>query len=269
VLTILQNNRSRRVTIGRAAQHFGGLVKRALLAVGCGVAFAGALWVPASAAAAQYVGIGAHPWVVVLCNFSDDEATPHSQAYYQEMFSDQGVGLGGLLDYWHDVSFGQLSISGTMVTNWATARSPSNTSQTLTLAQFEALSNDSQRVEACADGADQAADAAGQPIDWSDYWGVIAITGVPTPGNSQSYVGQQSLQIGTGSYSLAATDLGPEVDDTVAAHEMGHGFGLIHSRALSTPTDDYYDCTDVMSAVSCVSQFKVGAGLFGDGEVRW
>ncbi|HWC86670.1 MAG TPA: Ig-like domain-containing protein [Solirubrobacteraceae bacterium] len=127
------------------------------------------LWTVSSASASLFVGTGTHPWVVVLCNFSDEAAQPNTQAYYQQMFSDAGAGQLGELDYWHDVSFGQVSISGTTVTNWVTARDPNNVSNSLNRAQWSALGR-FDKIRACADGADQTS-----TINWSNYWGVIAI----------------------------------------------------------------------------------------------
>jgi hypothetical protein len=328
----------RRGQLGRA-------VMRGLLWVGCAVAVLAGLWLPAPARAgtgpAHFVGTGTHPWVVVLCNFSDDQATPNTQAYYQQMFSDAGAGQLGQLDYWRDVSFGQLSISGTTVTNWVTARDPSNPGNTLTLGKFSALNRFNQ-IRACADGAD----ATGS-IRWPSYWGVISVyleprsklaTGISAnsttitltstanfpngsapfrlclgpcyssnfetvtvtgvsgttltiqrgskpeawlPGAPVSvpdsegapYDGQAGMQLGSGTYPLAAVNLPHDVDTTLASHEMGHGFGLNHSRAMtcaacSTNQPDYWDCTDVMSAGSCVYQFNSSADVgttFGDG----
>ena len=37
-------------------------------------------------------------------------------AYYEAMFNESGNGQGGMFDYWRDVSYGQLSVSGTVVT---------------------------------------------------------------------------------------------------------------------------------------------------------
>lgn len=135
-----------------------------------------ALYVPASAGAAKLVGTGTHPWVVVLCNFSDQPAQPNSQAYYQDLFSDPGAGKLGLLDYWRDTSFGQLSIAGTTVTPWVVAKDPADTSKSLTRGQWINLTAPFNRgggdarldkIIACADGADG--------IDFNKYWGVTAI----------------------------------------------------------------------------------------------
>jgi hypothetical protein len=153
----------------------GGFTRRRL----CGFLAAATLFVlvitAPAARAASTVGTGTHPWVVVLCNFSDESATPYPQSYFEEMFSDAGKGQLGELDFWHDVSFGQLSISGTTVTNWAVAKNPEKLSESLTRGQWIKLEAPFKggggprldKIIACADGA--------SGITWSHYWGVVAI----------------------------------------------------------------------------------------------
>jgi hypothetical protein len=53
---------------------------------------------------------------------------------------------------------------------------------------------------------------------------------------------------GNGTYNLALVNLPSNINDTGAAHEMGHGFGLEHSRRISTPTAGYFNFYDIMSA---------------------
>ena len=43
-----------------------------------------------AAPSATFVGTGAHKWLVVLCNFSDEQVQPNSQAYYQALFANAG-----------------------------------------------------------------------------------------------------------------------------------------------------------------------------------
>jgi hypothetical protein len=131
--------------------------------------------VAAAASAGPPAGTGTHPFVVVLCNFSDETAQPNTQSYYQTLFSDAGAGQLGELDFWHDVSFGQASISGTIVTSWVTAHDPNDTSKTLTRGQWINLNSPYSggggprldKILACADGT--------SGIDFTKYWGVIAV----------------------------------------------------------------------------------------------
>lgn len=53
--------------------------------------------------------------------------------------------------------------------------------------------------------------------------------------------------------SLGQLSISAHMDPATFNHELGHFFGWPHSRLLSTPTTDYGDCFDVMSARSCFS----------------
>lgn len=284
----------------------------------------------ANARAATFVGTGTHPWAIVLCHFSDQPAEPRSREYFERFYSDPGKGELGELDYWHDVSFGQLSISGTFVTpTWVLARNPENTSETLTRGQWITLekpfakSSRLDKILSCADGA--------SGINWSEYWGVIAIfpearstlaeplsatatkvkltttenfptgaapfvmgigegknaetvnvtavsgdeltiergaektTALAHPEGAKAGVpgdlgdwgpGQLSVPIDGKTYTLATVILPHEIDIEGSSHEMGHGFGYIHSRRLSLSTDEYEDCYDLMSVYTCDAAFS-------------
>ncbi|GAC1611755.1 MAG: hypothetical protein NVS3B26_27780 [Mycobacteriales bacterium] len=77
-------------------------------------------------ATADPVGTGAHPWAVVLCNFQNQLVDPggsSSLPFYQQAYTSAGAGAGkyNFVDWWHDVSFGQLNVAGTTVVNGAHA----------------------------------------------------------------------------------------------------------------------------------------------------
>jgi hypothetical protein len=120
----------------------------------------------APAMADRYIGTGTKKWAVVLCNFSDQPNAPRSMGYWERFFSDAGAGKVGMFDYWKDVSFGQLSISGTTVVGWNNARDPADPSKTLTRGQWQALGR-KEKIIACANGP--------EGFDFSSYWGVVAI----------------------------------------------------------------------------------------------
>src|SRR5687767_11387754 len=65
-------------------------------------------------------GPTSHPWAVVLCNFSNNQAQPNTLSYYERMYTDAGVGEGNLVEYWRDISYGNTSLSGSRVTGWHT-----------------------------------------------------------------------------------------------------------------------------------------------------
>ncbi|HEX9697807.1 MAG TPA: hypothetical protein VGB64_16010 [Actinomycetota bacterium] len=103
---------------------------------------------------------GTQRWAIVLCNFSNHTATPNSISYYQRMFSDAGVGETNVLEYWRDVSYGRVSVSGTVVTGWHTL------SQTRD--QWVAL-NRYDKIEVCSDKA------AVDGFNFSGIYGVVVI----------------------------------------------------------------------------------------------
>ncbi len=86
---------------------------------------AGLLFGVARPAAADYVGTGTHPWLIVLCNFSNQTLDPAPASYFNQMYGDAGAGSGqyNFEDWWHDASFGQLSVAGTTVANGSHADS--------------------------------------------------------------------------------------------------------------------------------------------------
>jgi hypothetical protein len=71
----------------------------------------------AQPAFADFVGTGTHPWAIVLCNFNNQQLDPAPASYFDQMYGDAGAGSGkyNFEDWWHDVSFGQLSVAGTTV----------------------------------------------------------------------------------------------------------------------------------------------------------
>lgn len=267
---------------------------------------------------------GTNPVVVVLCNFKDQTQQPNPASYYLDMFSDQGSGQLGAFDYWRDVSYGNLSVSGTVVKGWYTLD--------LTRDEWEAFGGggDPNRIRKWR----LCAEAAKPDVDYTKYAGVVTVfpnaygtlasaisasdttltlqstTGAaanfPTPpfnaGLSDGVTGEAvrvtaisgstfTVQRGQAGTTAAAFPAGttlavggdlfgfnprPEtlggttftlggmvmMHDhplTLALHEEAHLFGFNHSRAVSQwPTNEYSDCYDIGSAMSCVYTFTAG-----------
>jgi hypothetical protein len=282
--------------------------------------FAVMVLMPASASAIS----GTKPVVVVLCNFSNQTAQPNTVSYYEHMFSDAGNGELGLFDYWRDVSYGNLSVSGTVVKGWYTL--------SITRDEWVALSRNDKWIK-CAEKAKP-------DVNYSNYQDAIVVfpeaetttaaalnatdttiamagtTNFPTPpfktsiddgtdttGDGNSDNGEVvnvtaisgntfTIQRGQGGTTAKAHNNGANVQVpgdlfgfgprpanlagttytlggvvgahhiglSVFGHEMGHGFGINHSRKQSTSTTDYSDCYDIMSAISCIYAFDSSAG---------
>jgi hypothetical protein len=108
---------------------------------------------------------GTKPWVVALCNFTDDTSTPQTVSYYQQMFDGAPNG-DGLKEYFNDVSYGKLKIDGTIVRDWKTL--------SMTRYQFSGLTR-FHKIERCA----QAHDA---DVNYKNYHGVFVMTNFPVDG---------------------------------------------------------------------------------------
>ncbi len=301
------------------------------LAVAVAAALAATIFVCASTSSAPAAISGDKPWAIILCRFTDQTEEPHSLAYYQRQMTAAGAGTNGLYDYWHDISYGRLSIAGSRVFGWFTVPMPRY--------RFNGLAR-TDRIAACLH------EATG--VRFSDFYGVIAVSnqlGTPTPiattlasvinarqttitvsssagfpvppfpvvvgddpdhlekmnvtavrGTSwtvtRAYadsipgrpettgvtvalantpdlgaasIGQTNWTIDGRPVPLAAVDSFAGADLSGLAHETGHGFGLVHSRLLSTSTQDYNDCWDIMSVYSCVRTFPTAYGSGGPG----
>ncbi len=293
---------------------------------------------------------GAHPWIVTLCKFTDlsTEPSTYTPSYFQQLFSGTGSSAVDLVDWWREISYSNIDVSGTKVTTqWY--------SLGMTRYQWAALSR-YNKIRTCGDAT---AGDANVGNDYSKYYGVVAIfnddsaprtaqttitdnplsagsttinvassAGFPAPpfgvtindgtandleevlvtsvGGGTNWtvtrgyenfnpanqhnngaavnlidggdlgaadVGTHGITINGKGYTLGLVVLPPQTNVGAAAHETGHGFGWDHSRALSTPTQDYQDCYDMMSFDVCRNNSSSlytfqgdfgAAGLLGD-----
>jgi hypothetical protein len=168
---------------------------------------------------------GATPWSILKCKASDNDVEPHDDAFYREMFTEDGWGMGGLADYFWDQSENRLRLYGSTVQGWY--RLPFTEQEVHDLGRGAA-------INACV----TAARANGYAVP-SDHK-TMAILNVP--GNSGAY-GDRVL-LASRSQNLR-----------FAAHEMLHSYGLDHSwsddpfyDAKWADPGEYDDPWDIMSA---------------------
>ena len=112
------------------------------------------------------ISSGAHPWMVMLCKFTDlnTEPSTYTPSYFQQFFSGTGSSSVDMVDYWRDMSYGAIDESGTKVTTqWY--------SLGMTRYQWGALSR-YNKIRTCGDAV---AGDANIGNDFSKYYGVIAI----------------------------------------------------------------------------------------------
>src|SRR5262245_26248465 len=104
------------------------------------------------------------PWAIILCKMKDIPDEPHTVDFYQQLFCQQGAGKGGVLDYWQQISYGALDLSGSKVFGWYQLDH--------TLAEQVPLTFDQQlqRIYAVAKG----------DVDFKSFYGIVAVYNFPT-----------------------------------------------------------------------------------------
>lgn len=181
------------------------------------------------------------PWAVLLVKWAGTVDEPHSLDFYQQVFTTAGRGKHNVIDYWSDVSHGNVDLSGNRVLGWFTIDKRREDWQAEFNRAFAELQKDPGSAKKAAEVdrirrepvelAKQA--AAKAKIDLGKFYGVIMLTNIDTD--------EWGLDR-TVAYSADHFDI------TNLCHEMGHGYGLDHSQ--DTSYQDYTDPWDVMSANS-------------------
>jgi hypothetical protein len=184
------------------------------------------------------------PWAVLLCKFNDDDSEPFERQFYEEVFTTAGAGKWNMVDYFRDVSHGRLDLSGSRVFGWYTLDKSS--------ADYVGSGANQKGREDLVNWARQAAKAGQQepvhvdPVDLSAFYGVVICMNVQT----DLFGGEGQVDVSGDSRVVCD----PVVDEdgvcsmspSLLGQEMGHGYGLQHSREDGS-TRDYRDSWDVMS----------------------
>ncbi len=209
--------------------------------------------------------VGTYPWAVVLCKFNDSQTELKTVQYFQDMFT---VPNNPTYQYWKDISYGKLDLSGTIVAGnrWYTLGISKSHFDNMTdpVTGNRAPYNRWIKIQTCAN-------AAAGDVDFSKYYGVVAITdGGSEEDGGAAGTGPITLKIGGNNYQVGAVLASTVSDLSFMDHEMGHGIGFSHSRSINfvetgneggTGWPDYRDCWDLMSVWSCT--FRV-SGKFPD-----
>ncbi len=176
---------------------------------------------------------GHTPWAFLLCKFSDHPEEPATPASLAKFLTQAGTGSHGIADYWHDVSYGNIDLAGSVVRGWYT--------MPVTLNQGFMERSREKRFQYCLNAA---RNSPTHPY-------------VPPPGYRVAVIVNTWFD-GWGAPGQAMFDLGyylPYWGLRAAAHEMGHGYGLQHSwsEQPGKPDVEYGDPWDIMSALNVFS----------------
>jgi hypothetical protein len=167
------------------------------------------------------------PLAILLCKYADS-AGSFDVNYYRQLFTSAGAGTRNLVDYFHEASNGGVDMAGSQVFDGIVLSQKRS--------QYMGSGINQAGRQALVDWARAAAMAQGVPLN--DFFGVVVLT---TPGSD--------VFGGWGQAVLSPETIGLGV----AAHEIGHAFGLQHSWSVSTGNADYTDPFDMMSWASTVN----------------
>lgn len=172
------------------------------------------------------------PWAIILCKFSDGDSEPFPIQYYKDLFTSDDVGSNwNMVKFFKECAHGAVDVSGSKVFGWFKLNK--------SVADYNSLGGNARA--ALIGWARAAAAAAGH--DLSPFYSTVACT------NLWSDVGASG--IGAAGQMVAPPALGvvaqgPTPTPAVLGQEMGHVYGLNHSRRDGTETD-YTDPWDMMS----------------------
>jgi hypothetical protein len=184
-------------------------------------------------------------WAVILIKFAESDSEPFTKQHYNDLFTSAGSASSwDMPRYFRDWSHGKLDLSGTQVFGWYKLNK--------TVQDYNNLGGGARA--ALIQWARDAAAADG--VDLSPFYSTVVCTNL-----------WQDIGAAPGSIGVVAqgpTTLVP----SLLAHEMGHAYGLPHSR-IDGSNLDYKDPWDIMSAAATYSNADPEFSSIGPGMSAW
>jgi hypothetical protein len=168
------------------------------------------------------------PWAILLTRFSDNDAEPYPRSRYDEIFTTAGAGKWNMVDYFRDMSHGKLDLSGSQVFGWYTL-------DKVTSEYAGSGANPAGRQELVQWAKDK---ATAEGVNLGNFHNVVVVLN----SGLDLFGGGNGVVCGDDGANRALSGLSP----SFLGQEMGHGYGLNHSRREGS-TLDYTDPFDVMS----------------------
>ena len=171
------------------------------------------------------------PWAIVLARYADKPKVPRQPDFYEDLFTRGGT--GGVVDYWREVTFGNLDLTGSRVFGWLTMAHDST--------ELAGLTFPGSRSTLVQWGRDAAA-AAG--IDLTPFRNVLVVH-------------NEGVDHGAAGNGVLIVHSDPQLCEFgFICHEMGHGHGLPHSFSANGDFE-YGDSWDIMSFATTTPLFPI------------
>jgi hypothetical protein len=179
-------------------------------------------------------------WAIVLCKFADISAERKPIGWYEDYYGNPAA--GGATAYWQTVTNGVVDISGSPVFGWFT--------MTHSTTELASMSFPGDRWKLAQWGRDT---AQANGVDLSKFKQVVTVMNFSCDSGAVGIPGDVVIGHGDPRYT----------DPGFVCHEMGHGFGLVHSWAAN-PDQEYGDGFDLMSFNTTTFDFpEVVEGVIG------
>ncbi|MFZ5878904.1 MAG: S-layer homology domain-containing protein [Chloroflexota bacterium] len=196
---------------------------------------------------------GSHPWISIMCKFSDYSTEPKNLTYFQNMYSSSSPGLD---HYWREVSFNNANVSGSGAVGWYTLPQP----------RSYYVYNNALDFGRAATDCTTAADAA---VNFANYDGINLMFNYELDGYAWGGTWYLTLDGISKYWNMTWEPPWGYASITVMSHEMGHGFGLPHSSGAYGQT--YDNRWDVMSDTwtDCANSTDPTYGCLGQHTISY
>jgi hypothetical protein len=179
-------------------------------------------------------------WAVILCKFTNGNNEPFPKSYYNDLFTPSETSSSwDMIRYFRDYSHGTLDLTGSKVFGWYSLNK--------SVADYNALGASARdhlvqwaRAAASADG-----------VDLAPFYSTVVCT------NHWHDIGASPSLSGVIAQGLTPIP-------RLLGHEMGHVYGLQHSR-IDGSDADYMDPWDIMSAANDYAATDPQFTLIGPG----
>jgi len=180
-------------------------------------------------------------WAIIRVKFTDDNSEPFADQYYNDLFTKNNTGSEwNMVKYFKDYSHGKLDLTGSKVFGWYEIDKSVEDYNALLGGARDALIGWARKA-AMDDG-----------VDLSPFFSVVVCTNL-------------WQDIGASPTGAGVVCQGPlTARQWVLAHEMGHVYGMKHSRMEGSDAD-YQDRWDIMSVGNTWSASDTEFTLKGPG----